>query len=696
VIDDDTPTPRPFNVDPRLRERLTRPEQTPLDDERADEERPDGPRPYERLVNDFRDQPDAPESPPARPRPTTEGTLGARLAERRRLGQRPVQPPPPGDEATYAAADAGDAATDDASGAATGCREPAGARPRTRQPASPGPWEHVAGPADRASFFDEQARHRRQAWRLTAVSTLAVVLAGLPLSLVVTPLIFLAIILLTKLVSFVVPIPEAVPAFYRSVAWAIGAIFNAVEASDRGPVPWSTIGAALLGAVCLLVPGILAMLGLWRLLRRLFSGAGVGGLVIGLGAREPDLTGLEERQLVNVVEEMAIAAGLPAPKVMLLDGQIANAAVVGSGPEDAVVVVSRRLLDEMNRDETQGILAHQVASIGNGDLGVALSMVTVFRTFGLVNTLLDAPISSSARQTLWRLWAVLSAPDGRDAAVRAAEAARLLGSRVSMMEMEDVDIVLGNDESRHRELQSIGGWLLRFRVWALFPIWAAAGLAKTALMVMVFALISPLLAWTWRARRFLADATAVQLTRNPDGIARGLQGLLARGGGIRGGAWADHLFVVGGGVTDRARAREADIAELRAEAERESEGTSGLDRMAARLRAGDRYRQRLLAEDEASRGTDESEIGQLGWVSVHPSLPSRLKRLRAMGAHVDEAALAGPKRSPQDWVLIAAMSPLLALIVFLLGIVVLLSTGLVIVFMMIPMGIVYLVFESLF
>ena len=68
-----------------------------------------------------------------------------------------------------------------------------------------------------------------------------------------------------------------------------------------------------------------------------------------------------------------------------------------------------------------------------------------------------------------------------------------------------------------------------------------------------------------------------------------------------------------------------------------------------------------------------------------------------MGAHVDEAALAGPRRwSVQDWVLIAAMSPLIALIVFLLGIVVLLSTGLVLVFMMIPMGIVYLVFEVLF
>jgi hypothetical protein len=322
--------------------------------------------------------------------------------------------------------------------------------------------------------------------------------------------------------------------------------------------------------------------------------------------------------------------------------------------------------------------------------------VTVFRTFGLVNTLLDAPISSSARQTLWRLWEVLHDDAGRDAAMRAAEAARLLGSRVSMMEMEDVDIVLGNDESKRRDLQGIGGILLRVRVWALFPIWAAAGMAKTALMVMAFALLSPLLAWTWRTRRFLADATAVQLTRNPDGIARGLEGLLARGGGIRGGAWADHLFVVGGGVTQRAREHEEMLSELRAEVARESEGKSGVDRVAARLRAGDRYRQRLLAEEEETASFDEPEIGQASWISAHPSLPSRLKRLQAMGAHVSEAVFASSTKPKQTALMWLVLSPLMALVAVLLGVVVVLSTGLVVVFMMIPMGIVYLVFKTLF
>ena len=689
MIDDDTPTPRPFTVDPRVLRRRQPPPERASDDtmlpddhdarnDAAEATPAPEPRLYERLSSDRQ----AVEAEPPPPPPTNR-TLRERLAERRQhrppssaAGLSPEPDEPFAEEELPPARPAG---------------WPAG-----RGSTGPGPWGHVAGPVDRTSFFAEQARHRRKTRWLSAIVVLAVVLAGMPLSLVVTPIVFLAILLLTKAVSLLVALPPAIPELFRGVAWSIGAIFDAVEASDRGPVPFARIWPAAIGVVMLLTPGILLMLAFWQFLRRLFSGAGIGGLVLGLGAREPDLTDLEERQLVNVVEEMAIAAGLPAPRVMLLDGQIANAAVVGSSPDDAVVIVSRRLLDEMDRDETQGILAHQIASIGNGDLGMALSMVTVYRTFGLVNTLLDAPISSSARATLWRLWEVLRDTTGHDAALRTAEAARLLGSRVTMVEMEDVDLVLGNDESKRRELQGVSGLLTKVRVWALFPIWAAAGLAKTALMVMSFALLGPLLAWTWRTRRLQADATAVQLTRNPDGIARGLQGLLARGGGIRGGAWADHLFVVGGGVTDRERARQVDVAELRAEVERESAGKSGVERVAARLRAGNRYRQRLAAEADATSPAEESELGGTSWVSAHPSLPSRLKRLKAMGAHVDEAVFASERRRPQDTIVLLAMSPLIALVVFLLGVVVVLATGLVVVFMMIPMGIVYLVFEALF
>ncbi|MCC7368562.1 MAG: M48 family metalloprotease [Chloroflexi bacterium] len=569
--------------------------------------------------------------------------------------------------------------------------------PQSRAEAGAGPraWGQVAGPADRTSFFAEQARHRRATWRLSVASSLSVVLAGLPLSLVVTPIVFLAAILLAKLISLVGLLPANVPESFRFVAWTIGRLMDAIDVADKGPIPPLLLFQAGLGVVSLLLPGVLVMLVFWLLLRRLFSGAGVGGLVLGLGARHPNPGDLEERQLVNVVEEMAIAAGLPAPRVMLLDGQIANAAVVGSSPADAVIVVSRRLLDEMDRDETQGVLAQLVASIGNGDLGVALSMVTVFRTFGLVNVLLDAPISTSARATLWQLFRVLTDKAGREADARAAEAARLLGSRVSMVEMEDVDLVLGSEEQKSRAPRGIRGLLLKVRIFGLFPIWAAAGLAKTALMMMVLGLLSPMLAWTWRTRRFLADATAVQLTRNPDGIARGLQGLLARGGGIRGGAWADHLFVVGGAVTDRHRVNQEVVQELQAEVERESVGKSGAERVAARLRAGHKYRQRLEAEADQTT-PDESEIGQLGWLSMHPPLASRLKRLQKMGAHVDPEAFEGSWTSKLQLVMLAIFSPLFLLIAFLMGVVVVLCTGLILVFMMIPMAIVYAIFEWLF
>jgi Zn-dependent protease with chaperone function len=587
------------------------------------------------------------------------------------------------------------------------------------------PWQPVAGPADRTTFFAEQARHRRATWRLSVMATLSIVLAGLPLSLVVTPIVYLAIIVLTKLASFVVPISPAVPRLFRSVAWSIGMLMAAVEASDKGPVPASILGPALVGVLMLVLPGILTMVVLWLLLRRLFSGPGVGGLAIGLGAREPRPADLEEHQLVNIVEEMAIAAGLPAPRVMLLDGEVANAAVVGSSPSDAVVVVSRRLLDDMDRDETQGVLAQLIASIGNGDLGVALSMVTVFRTFGLVNTLLDAPVSRSARGVLWRLLGVLRDRSGRDAATRAAQAARLLGSRVSMMELEDVDLVLGSDEEKRRAPSGILGLLLKIRIYALFPIWAAAGMAKTALMVMIMGLVGPLLALTWRTRRFLADATAVQLTRNPDGVARGLEGLLSRGGGIRGGAWADHLFVVGGGVRDGSRGRPAEmppeVAEMLSEIDRENAGKSGADLLAARMKAGARYRLRLAAaaaqreaesraryqeaadgsvapgpESPSDTGVADEEMGGLSWVSFHPSLAKRLKRLRAMGAHVRADEGGRPMNPAQIGLLLAFGVPLALLMAVLLGIVVVLSTGLTIIFMMIPMAVVYWVFEWLF
>ena len=83
------------------------------------------------------------------------------------------------------------------------------------------------------------------------------------------------------------------------------------------------------------------------------------------GAREAG--GEEHRQLRNVVEEMAIAAGVPPPKVYLIPAAGMNAFAAGRRPEEACVAVTTGLLDRLNREELQGVIAHELAHIKSRD-----------------------------------------------------------------------------------------------------------------------------------------------------------------------------------------------------------------------------------------------------------------------------------------------------------------------------------------
>ena len=85
--------------------------------------------------------------------------------------------------------------------------------------------------------------------------------------------------------------------------------------------------AAVVMAMVLVGPGALAVCLTWLGTRALFRRAGPDALVRALGGRAPRAGDLEEHQLGNVVEEIAIAAGVKPPRVMLLDGPIANAAL---------------------------------------------------------------------------------------------------------------------------------------------------------------------------------------------------------------------------------------------------------------------------------------------------------------------------------------------------------------------------------
>ncbi len=413
-------------------------------------------------------------------------------------------------------------------------------RPRANVPSRvpDGGWAATLGPVDRVSFFEEQRRNRRATWQTSLACTVAILIAGIPLSLVAAPVLYPLLLVLAKGLTLLVPIQgwivRLVEGDLRRVLTSIDAFVNA---PDAGP---PVADLLLLGALMVL-PGILTMLLLWLALGFIFARNGVGAVLLSLGAREPRAGDLEEQQLVNVVAEMAIAAGLPPPRVLLLDSDIANAAAVGSSPDDAVVLVSRRVLAKLDRDQTRGLLAHLRGSIGNGDLRIALRLITVFRTFGLVSTLLEAPISSSARAALGRFFKLLVWP-ARDARAETEAVMQLLTARTSQVDVEDVDTTLGETGPKRLPQRGIGGLFTKIRVWALFPLWMAPGMAKTMLMLLSSSLLGPLVALTWRTRRSLADATAVQLTRNPDGLARALPAI---GGSIPGGEWASHLFVVG-------------------------------------------------------------------------------------------------------------------------------------------------------
>lgn len=177
-------------------------------------------------------------------------------------------------------------------------------------------------------------------------------------------------------------------------------------------------------------------------------------------ARPADPQVREEKLLMMRVEEMAIAAGLPAPKVYVQDSRDINAFATGRRPEEAVVCVTTGALAGLDQEELEGVLAHEMSHVLNRD--VLVSTVTV----GVVGAV--ALLAEIALRSLW--WG-------------------------------------GGARGRGR-----GG----------------GGHPALVVLALVFLVLAPLfgrltyLALS-RRREYLADATGVRLTRNPEGLAQALE-----------------------------------------------------------------------------------------------------------------------------------------------------------------------------
>jgi heat shock protein HtpX len=175
---------------------------------------------------------------------------------------------------------------------------------------------------------------------------------------------------------------------------------------------------------------------------------------------------LKLRQLENVVNEMAIAAGLPPPHVYVVPDPDPNAFATGRGPERASIAVTRGLLDTLDREELQGVVAHEMSHIRNLDIRV---MTVVAALVGAI-----ALLSDWARRGM--LWGG--------------------GSRRR------------DDDSRSGGSGAIG--IVFFVIW----------LAAVALAPFVGQLLAMMVS---RQREYLADASGAELTRNPIGLARALE-----------------------------------------------------------------------------------------------------------------------------------------------------------------------------
>ena len=245
-----------------------------------------------------------------------------------------------------------------------------------------------------------------------------------------------------------------------AVIAAVDIVLGVVYAWTAEQPPTPSVFAAGAFATALLILGV----SLFNIARLAEGGVAVARMV---GARRvaPDSADPLERRLRNVVEEMAIASGVRVPEVYVMDAERGiNAFAAGWDVSGAVVAVTRGTLENLTRDELQGVVAHEFSHVLNGDMRLNVRMIGVLA--GIV-------FIGSVGEFLMR---------------------SMRGSR----------------DAKGLALAGLALFLIGF-VGVFF-----ARLIKAALA---------------RQREFLADASSVQFTRNPDGIAGALDQIRSSGAG---------------------------------------------------------------------------------------------------------------------------------------------------------------------
>lgn len=252
--------------------------------------------------------------------------------------------------------------------------------------------------------------------------------------------------------------------FMIALGMALGAVLaaTAVAYSGGGSSLDALLPSAVLGAGAALLAGGIGTLWSW------YGGASA---ILSMSGAKP-LTREMDLELFNVVEELSIAAGLPVPRIFLINDSALNAFATGRDPQHAAVAITTGLRSRLTRDELQGVLAHEMAHVRHYDIRFSMLMATMV---GLIVFACDA---------FWRIIRFNSWSGG-------------------------------GSSRRDRDKDSGGG---------------GAIIVVLIVIAIVLSIIAPIIAqiiqMTYsREREYLADAGAVELTRNPYGLASALQKL---------------------------------------------------------------------------------------------------------------------------------------------------------------------------
>ena len=287
----------------------------------------------------------------------------------------------------------------------------------------------------------------------------------------------------SKLLFWIFPVAVLVVAagVWLVLRWSLWLILPGIAAVSENPIAWeSTVeaGQQLVGSAAFafwtigIVMVVIFVSSLWKMYTLRGGGMTVALLMKGIPISHAS-SSHERRQLLNVVEEMSIASGMPVPPVFVIDNRSINALAAGWTPEDAVIIVTQGLVDRLSRDEMQGVIAHEFSHIVHGDIRINSRLVGVIHGIVIVGAFGH-----------WMMHSPYRDGEINEAAFKALP----------------ILIVF-----------AIIGFCIR-----------VVGSIGTLVGRIIQSAVS-------RQREYLADAAAVDYTRNPDGIAGALREIGSRG-----------------------------------------------------------------------------------------------------------------------------------------------------------------------